>query len=39
MESRAAAEMWMNTNEEDPDTLNATHQGVSGLIAQLKAAA
>ena len=25
LESKACAEMWMNTNEEDPDTLNAAY--------------
>ena len=38
MESKAGAEMWLNTNEEDEETIGAAYNGVKGLIAQLQAA-
>ena len=38
MDSKAGAEIWLNTNEEDADTMNTAYEGVKGMIAQLKAA-
>ena len=37
LESKTCAEMWMNTYEEDMDTINTSFQGVKGYIDALKA--